>query len=76
MEQLLRGRKSMKRWMLNIGIVLVTLLLIAAVFLFINGSLEMYPTSEQIEKSRIASSIIGIICFAVDGILIKLRIKG
>ena len=65
----------MKKVVLNILIVVFALLVIGSVFAFINGSLEMYPTEEQIEKSRIAAAAFGIITLSVEVFLIRLRVK-
>ncbi|SFU49005.1 hypothetical protein [Butyrivibrio sp. INlla21] len=47
------------------------LIIIIGVFMLINGSLEMYPTSEQIEKSRITGLLFIIVGMIAAFLLIK-----
>ena len=65
----------MKKWILNILIIIVSLILLISIVSYFNGSLEMYPTEEQIEKVRIISVVIGIISLISDMFLIRLRLK-
>ena len=65
----------MKKLVLNILIVFVSLILLISIIYYFNGSLEMYPTEEQIEKVKIVSAVIGIISLISDIFLIKLRLK-
>ena len=65
----------MKKWFLHILIVFVSLILLVSIISYFNGSLEMYPTEEQIEKVRIVSVVIGITSLISDIFLIKLRLK-
>jgi hypothetical protein len=60
---------------LNIAITVMTIVLILGVCWFFMGSLEMYPTAEEIEKARIAALTIAGIALAADCILIWLRVK-
>jgi hypothetical protein len=60
---------------LNIAITVMTIVLILGVCWFFMGSLEMYPTAEEIEKARIAALMIAGIALAADCILILLRVK-
>ena len=63
----------MKKWILNVLIIFISIIILISIFYFFNGSLEMYPTEEQKEKVKIVSSIIGSICLIVDIILIRLK---
>ena len=65
----------MKKWILNILIAFISLILLISIVSYFNGSLEMYPTDEQLEKVRIVSVVIGIISLISDIFLIKLRLK-
>ena len=60
---------------LSIAITVMTIVLILGVCWFFMGSLEMYPTAEEIEKARIAALMIAGIALAADCILIWLRVK-
>ncbi len=51
--------------------VIVALFLLADVYMFIIGSLEMLPTPEQTDKARISYAIIFIILAALEFCLIK-----
>ena len=42
-------------------ILIAALLIIAGAFMLINGSLEMYPTSEQQGKAHIAGAVLALI---------------
>lgn len=55
--------------------VIVTLFLIADVYMIITGSLEMIPTPEQTDKARISYAIIFIILAALEFCLIKRVLK-
>ena len=65
----------MKKLILNILILFISLILLISIIYYFNGSLEMYPTEEQIEKVKIVSAVIGIISLISDIFLIKLRLK-
>ena len=65
----------MKKRILNILIAIISLILLISIVSYFNGSLEMYPTEEQIEKVRIVPVVIGIISLISDMFLIKLRLK-
>ena len=69
------GVALMKKWILNILIAIVSLILLISIVSYFNGSLEMYPTEEQIKKVRIISVVIGIISLISDMFLIRLRLK-
>ena len=47
---------------------------LAGLFLITNGSLEMFPTQEQVEKTRIAGWVLLLAGVLVDGIL-AVRLK-
>ena len=65
----------MKKILLNIVIYITNfIILISMVYLF-NGSMEMYPTIEQLEKVRITSLIVIIICLVIDAVLFKIKRK-
>lgn len=61
------------KMILNIAIALVTVIALTGVFFYFNGSLEMYPTEEQIEKVKIASAVITLVSLAIDVCLIWVR---
>ena len=65
----------MKKRILSVLIIIISVILLVSLFCFFNGSLEMHPTEEQNEKTKIASSIIGGICIIIDVILKRLRTK-
>lgn len=65
----------MKRVILNILIILFAFIIILALMTFINGSLEAFPTDEQIEKTRISSAMVGFFSLMVELFLIRLRLK-
>lgn len=65
------------RYFCNILIAILLLLFILSLLWFINGSLEMTPTAEQQEKTRISAIfsmvIIGISCFICVVARLKFR---
>ena len=63
----------MKNIVLNIGIIIFTSMIVVGILYFFNGSLEMVPTEEQIEKARICSVMLIIIGVISDVILIMLK---
>ena len=65
----------MKRVALDILIIVLALIVIGSALVFKNGSLEMYPTEEQIEKARIVATVVGIISIFLEIFLIRLRVK-
>ena len=62
----------MKKVILKIGIIITTMIMLLGILYFINGSFEMYPTEEQIEKARIGAVVIIMISCIVDMVLIRL----
>lgn len=64
----------MKRVFLDLGIVLISIMILMEIFYFFNGSLEAYPTEEQNEKVKIVAFIIMLISFIIDMILVRKRI--
>ena len=65
----------MKKFILNIIILIINIVMIAEIISFSRGSMEMYPTMEQLEKVRITSLIVIIICLVIDVILFKIKRK-
>ena len=65
----------MKNGILNTGIIISSFIILISVFCFFYGSFEMFPTSEQIEKVKIASFVVGLISLIIDIVLLRLRIK-
>lgn len=65
----------MKKVICNILLVIVSMIAVSALFYFVNGSLEMYPTEEQQEKVRFASMAVFLICLIMDAGLIFLKVK-
>ena len=48
---------------------------IAGLFMILNGSMEMFPTDEQIEKARIAGEILLMIGVIANGIIVAYILK-
>ena len=65
----------MKKFILNIIIFIISIVMIAKIISFFSGSMEMYPTIEQLEKVRITSFVVIIICLVIDVILFKIKRK-
>ena len=65
----------MKKWICNILILIITLIVIGCVTLAIKGSSEMFPTEEQMEKARLVYSMLTAIFLIIDIVLISVRIK-
>lgn len=63
----------MKKIVLNIGIIISTFMIVVGILYFFNGSLEMVPTEEQIEKARICSVMLIVIGVMCDVSLITLK---
>ena len=65
----------MKKILLNIVIYINNFIILLSIFYLFNGSMEMYPTIEQLEKVRITSLIVIIICLVIDAVLFKIKRK-
>jgi len=65
----------MKKILLNIIIFITNFIILLSIFYLFNGSMEMYPTIEQLEKVRITSLVVIIICLVIDVILFKIKRK-
>ena len=65
----------MKKILLNIVIYINNFIILLSIFYLFNGSMEMYPTIEQLEKVRIISLIVVIICLVIDVVLFKIKRK-
>lgn len=65
----------MKKILLNIFIYITNFILLISIFYLFNGSMEMYPTIEQLEKVRITFLIVIIICLVTDVVLFKIKRK-
>ena len=65
----------MKKWIFNILILIITLIVIVCITFAITGSLEMFPTKEQIGKARLVYSMLTAIFLIIDIVLISVRIK-
>ena len=65
----------MKKVLLNILIGVVAIALIIFIIWFFNGSLEMYPTQEQQEKTRIITGIGIFISLSIEIFLIAIKVK-
>lgn len=65
----------MKKVLIDILIVVFAIVIIGAVVMFLNGSLEEFPTEEQIEKVRISASVVGVIGLLIEFFLVRLRLK-
>ncbi len=46
--------------------IVVAIIIVMDVFLFISGSLEVFPTSEQIEKGRIVYGLLFVLLIIVE----------
>lgn len=62
------------KWLLNITILVVFIMILLNFMYLFNGSFEEFPTEEQEEKISIVTSIIGIFLFIIEVILVGLRI--
>lgn len=65
----------MKKNILNIIIFITMIIMIIGIISFFDGSMELYPTDEQLGKSRIISVIIIIICLIVEIVVVRLKRK-
>ena len=65
----------MSKWISNISILIITLIVIWCIFHVIIGSLEMFPTEEQIGKIRLVYSILTAIFLILDIVIISVRVK-
>ena len=65
----------MKKILLNIVIYITNFIILISIFYLFNGSMEMYPKIEQLEKVRITSLIVIIICLVIDVVLFKIKRK-
>ena len=65
----------MKKILLNIVIYITNFIILISIFYLFNGSMEMYPKIEQLEKVRITSLIVIIICLVTDVVLFKIKRK-
>lgn len=61
--------------LLCIGIFLNIVILLTSIACFVHGSFEMFPTEEQMEKTKIASAFFGILSFSVGAILATCMVK-
>ena len=61
--------------LLNIVIYITNFIILISIFYLFNGSMEMYPKIEQLEKVRITSLIVIIICLVIDVVLFKIKRK-
>lgn len=65
----------MKKILLNIVICITNFIILLSIFYLFNGSMEMYPTIEQLEKVKITSLVVIIICLVIDVVLFKIKRK-
>lgn len=49
----------------------IAILLFVAIAWFVHGSMEMYPTDEQHEASRIVSASIGVALFTAEALVLR-----
>lgn len=59
--------------LMDIGIIIATFFVIFFIYYFFNGSFELYPTSEQDEKARIAAILFFYISYVIDSAFIVTR---
>ena len=64
-----------KKWIVNIMIIITFIITIGCIVGIYRGSLEMFPTEEQIAKVRLVYSIFTTIFFIIDIVIIVLRLK-
>lgn len=55
--------------------ILSVMLIVVGLFMIINGSLEAFPTPEQIEKTRIGGIVLVIIGACVESIILIILYK-
>ena len=67
--------ENYEKWIFNISILIVGLIVIGCIFRAIIGSLEMFPTEEQMEKIRLVYLIMATIFSIIDIVLIGVRVK-
>ena len=60
----------MKKHILRIVFAIATVVALLGLYFLINGSLEMVPTQEQMEKARIAGGMLLLLGIIVDGVVL------
>ena len=65
----------MKKVFLCFAFMITVTVAIAGLFMILNGSMEMFPTDEQIEKARIAGEILLMIGVIANGIIVAYILK-
>ena len=65
----------MKKVILCFAFMITVTVAIAGLFMILNGSMEMFPTDEQIEKVRIAGEILLMIGVIANGIIVTFILK-
>ena len=65
----------MKKAFWIIGSIVVAIIIVMDVFLFISGSLEAFPTSEQIEKGRIVYGTFFVFLIIVETFILTRNLK-
>ena len=63
------------RWAIDILLAVVLLCFLFSTSYFIDGSLEMLPTGEQKEKTKITVLFLGIVFALIEVLLIVARLK-
>ena len=66
---------NVTRLIIDISLVIFFICFVFSLVYFFNGSLEMFPTSEQNEKARIFNLVMSLIFAAIEIILVVLRMK-
>ncbi|MBR4573534.1 MAG: hypothetical protein IKO16_01375 [Lachnospiraceae bacterium] len=62
----------MKKLLIWVIVILATIVALCGLYMIVTGSLETFPTQEQVEKSRIIGWVLFLTGAAVDAIVPKL----
>ena len=69
----MNGCVQMKKTFRIIIAIIIALAIVLDIFLFVSGSLEMFPTAEQIEKGRIVCGLF-LVVFAIIETFVLIKI--
>ena len=65
----------MKKSLYIAASILVLVVIVIDVFLFVSGSLEAFPTAEQIEKGRITYGLIFVLLSTLEAFILSRALK-
>lgn len=65
----------MKKSLYIAASILVLVVIVIDVFLFVSGSLESFPTAEQIEKGRIVYGLIFVLLSTLEAFILSRALK-